>query len=101
MQKVVCDKCQKQFKISIKKQKIEDDIERVYFVCPKCKEEYTSYYSNDEIKDKQNQIRAMQEEYLKLRGKSFKKAFKLQKEINKSKEEIGVDMDHLRRKVEN
>lgn len=73
MQKVVCDKCQKQFKISIKKQKIEDDIERVYFVCPKCKEKYTSYYSDDEIKDRQNQIRVMQEEYLKLRGRNFKK----------------------------
>lgn len=101
MKKVVCNKCNKEFNINIKKKKIKDDIYRVYFTCPKCKAEHTSYYADDAIKAKQNQIRAMQEEYLKLRGRNFKKAFKLQKEMKKLKEEIGKDMDNLRKKVEN
>ena len=52
MNKVICDNCKKEFKISIKKQKIKDDIE-------------------------------------------------LKKEINKFKEKIGVDMNKIRKKVEN
>lgn len=57
--KVSCDNCKKEFKLKFQIKKIKDDIERVYFVCPKCKKEYTCYYTNDLIKDKQNQLREL------------------------------------------
>lgn len=44
MNKVYCDDCNKEFKIKIRTQKVKDDVEKVYFVCPKCKTEYECYF---------------------------------------------------------
>ena len=96
MNKVYCDKCNKEFNIKIKIQKIKDDIERVYFVCPKCKKEYTAYYTNNKIKDLQEQIRVLRGEYNKLRDKDFKNGYKKLQEITKLQNKIEKEMDLLK-----
>lgn len=97
MKKVFCDECNREFKIKIRTQKIRDDIERVYFTCPKCKKEYTAYYTNDKIKDLQEQIRNLRGAYNKLRGRNFKNGYKKLQEITKLQNKIEKEMDMLKR----
>lgn len=97
MKKVFCDECNREFKIKIRTQKIRDDIERVYFTCPKCKKEYTAYYTNDKIKDLQEQIRNLRGAYNKLRGRNFKNGYKKLQEITKLQNKIEKEMDILKR----
>ncbi len=64
MKKAVCNKCKYEFNITLRKEKlkIRNNAERVYFICPKCKEEYTAYFTNDIIKAKQVKIERLKKE---------------------------------------
>lgn len=93
---VVCDNCNKEFKIKIKTQKLKGDVERVYFACPKCKTEYTSYYTNNNVKGLQKELNALQREYNSLRGKNVGKSYGVLQEITKIKNKIGKEMDLLK-----
>ena len=96
MNKVYCDRCNKKFKIKVRTEEIKDDVKRVYFICPKCKKEYTAYYTNNKIKDLQEQIRNLRGEYNKLRGKNFKDGYKKLQEITKLQNKIEKEMDILK-----
>lgn len=96
MSKAVCDNCNKEFKIKIRTQKIKDDIERVYFACPKCKTSYECYYTNDKIKALQRQIKALQNKYNGLRGRKLGESYIVLQEITKIKSKIGKEMDLLK-----
>lgn len=96
MSEVVCDNCNKGFKIKVRTQKIKDGVERVYFTCPKCKTEYTFYYTNDKVKELQGQIKALQMEYNSLRGKNTSKGYGMLQEITKIKNKVGKEMDLLK-----
>ena len=96
MNKVYCDKCNKKFKIKIKTQKIKDDIERVYFACPKCKTEHECYYSNNKIKSLQKQLQALQKEYNKDRGKKYRNNYEMLRQMTMVKNELGKEMDLLK-----
>ena len=54
-----CDKCGEIFKLKTKTQRLDRDIERVYVVCPRCKDEYTAYLTNDKIKELQGQVQML------------------------------------------
>lgn len=81
--KVNCDRCGKQFGIKKLKTKwIDENVQRTYFVCPYCKQEYTSFYADKRVR------------------KNIKKIEKLQSEmedITKQNKEI---MQELRQKYE-
>ena len=62
-QKISCDKCGEEFVIKeLITETVERDIKKTYFVCPKCKEQYITHYSN-------LKIRKLMEEQGKLRTK--------------------------------
>lgn len=57
---VVCDVCSKRFAVTrLKRQRLKNGIEEVYFKCPECKQHYTAYYTNKEIRDNQSEIRRL------------------------------------------
>lgn len=61
---VNCDKCNKKFTIKKFKTKwIDDNVQRVYFVCPYCKKEYTSFYKDKRIRKNLKEIEELQKRY--------------------------------------
>jgi ribosomal protein S6 len=56
MPNVKCDYCHNEFEINLQTRTIERDIELTYFVCPECKHEYHSFYTNAKIRTRQNKI---------------------------------------------
>ncbi|MSS43784.1 hypothetical protein FYJ27_08590 [Anaerosalibacter bizertensis] len=85
-QMVYCDECGGRFKLRPQVEKIKDDIERVHFVCKHCKHDYTAYYTNNYIKQKQKEIR-------EVGMRDIKKRMEIEKEIK-------AEMNNLRRKYE-
>lgn len=96
MRKVYCDKCRKDFKPRPRKEK-SGDVERVYLKCPKCKAEYTAYYTDSDIRAKEVRMRALQLNYNK--EKDIKQKIKLHDMMLELKNEIGKDMDNLKAKM--
>lgn len=88
MNKVVCDKCNKEFKIVLKTRKLPLGVEEVYFKCTHCNEKYVSYYTDESIRKKQREINKMYEEIAKITDK-----------INKTKAETKSDMEELKKKM--
>ena len=77
--------CKKEFRITeFKSSKLENDIEKTYFQCPHCNKEFISFYTDKQIRWKQQKIR---------KRKTLSK-------INELKEEIAQDMKVLREKIE-
>jgi Zn finger protein HypA/HybF involved in hydrogenase expression len=62
MTKITCDKCKKEFKFKPRIEK-KNGIERVYIKCPKCKTEYTAYYTDSTIRAKQARMRVLRGNY--------------------------------------
>jgi transcription initiation factor IIE alpha subunit len=59
---VKCDNCKKKFEIKeLKKCKVKNDIEKVYFVCPYCGAEYRSFYTNRKSRKIQYEINKLRE----------------------------------------
>lgn len=61
---IKCDFCGKTFKIKKLKTKwLDDNIQRIYFVCPYCKKEYTSFYKDKRIRKNIKKIDDLQRQY--------------------------------------
>ena len=97
---VFCDRCKKNFIIDIETQDLGDNTERIYFTCPHCSKEYTSYYTNILIKKKQSKIREIQSDIRRFNVANPKKAQSLYKQYEKLKKELKRDMEKLRKRVE-
>lgn len=95
--KVYCDKCDKRFKIKVRKQKLKNGVERIYFACPRCKEEYTSHYTNEKIRNMQHKIKWLRQEYQKATNKKVSDGIIFLNQINRIKKEIGEEMDYLKK----
>lgn len=79
------DGCNQEFNLKkFKVAKLDNNIEKTYFVCPHCGKEYISFYTDKYIRRKQAIIRGM----------------KSASTINTLKKEIAKDMKRLRRKIE-
>ncbi|OAA93016.1 hypothetical protein [Clostridium coskatii] len=64
MPEIKCDSCGKSFKIKKLKTKwINDNVQRVFFTCPYCKHEYTSFYKDDRIRKNLKEIEKLQKKY--------------------------------------
>src|SRR5690625_4475703 len=63
MNKFQCDKCEKELKLTQLNTNLVDhlpnNIDRFYLECPHCKQQYTSYFLNDEMKKIQVQIKML------------------------------------------
>lgn len=67
---VKCDKCNHNFKLKpkiMKVTKVSDDIEKHFFLCPKCKHEYVVIYKDQEFKENLNLIEIIQSQTSKLK----------------------------------
>lgn len=95
--KVICDKCKHEFIVEPLTEKIQGDIQRVYFICPKCNEKYISYYLNSKIIQKQLKakklLQKMESQYLGTN--KYNKYFKEYQELTK---EIKQDMQNLKKR---
>lgn len=81
--KIECNNCHKQFKIrKLKTKWIDDNVQRTYFICPYCKQEYTSFYTDKRVR------------------KNIKKIEKLQSEMESITEQNKEIMQELRQKYE-
>jgi len=61
---IICDECGKSFALQLKTELLEagkEFITRYFLKCPKCGEEYTSFYENEKSKDLKEKITRYQE----------------------------------------
>lgn len=88
--KVICDKCGFHFDVvELNIEKVKKDIERNYFRCPNCGEEYTSYYSNDKIR------------HLIIKQGMLIRSFRPeQSKLHKDQHKIKQLMDDLKKRME-
>lgn len=95
MNKVYCnDGCQGEFNITDMKEGIErlpDKIERHYIQCPKCAQQYTSYYLNDDMKKIQQEIQTLQR-HPQLKVKQKNRIMKLSKSLQAMNETLKLKM---------
>lgn len=87
-----CDAgCKKEFTITkFRTRKVKNGIEKTFFLCPHCKQEYVAYYASAETLKLQKEMRKLR---VSMLGKSF-----LQSEIKESvlKAKIKQSMDEAR-----
>ena|SRR5690625_2154887 len=95
MNKLYCnDGCQKEFRptqIKTGTEILEGNIERHYIECPHCKQQYTSYYIDDEMRQMQSQIKMLQQKEplkVKQRNRLNKLIRKMQFRSNQIKLEV-------------
>ena len=96
---VKCDKCHVEFEMRIQAEKIKDDLEMNFFLCPNCGEKYKCFITNSKIRNKQNVVRKLNNEV--YRTKSFGERIKLEKRINKLKQEISKEYIFLSKQHKN
>lgn len=96
---VYCNKCNKDFEINAKEKKHKDGIVELYFKCPYCKERYTSFFTDKNIRQKQKKVRNKYEQLGKCID--MKDRIALLKEIDSMKTDLKVDMDNLKEKMLN
>lgn len=87
---VVCDKCKHEFKVKpnrIKTKYITDDVEKMFFKCLKCKEEYIVGYRDSEVRENIERIVNIVDDINQNRSKySIKEIESLQKEYGEFKD---------------
>lgn len=64
--------------------KLDNEVEKTYFICPHCGKEYVAFYTDPTIRRKQEKIRRLYSPY----------------KIEKLKNEIAKDMKKLRSEIE-
>lgn len=99
-QTCVCDQCGTTFiiKSCSRIRKIGEGIKQHLLVCPRCKAEYTSYYTNAEIRKQQNKISKLYNAIRMTRNKSLLEQH--QKKIDSIRADLERDMSQLRIEVE-
>ncbi|WMJ81963.1 transglycosylase [Clostridium sp. MB40-C1] len=94
---VYCNKCNKDFELNIKVKKYPGGVEETYFKCPHCKERYSSYFTDRNIRIKQGKVRNKYEQLSKCINMDDRT--ELLKGIQKMKADLKVDMDSLKLKM--
>lgn len=93
MNKVLCDRCNKKFKIKVKKEKLAGGVEKTFFICPRCKTEFIVHYTDTNIRAKMERLKLVRSNYRKT--SDLKQVDKLFRLIDKLKREIIEDMKKL------
>lgn len=98
MTKLYCnDGCQEEFNVQqLKIDQVEHltgDVERHYIECPNCKQQYTSYYLNDEMKQIQTQMRLLIKK-APLKVKQKNRLSKLERRIKFMGNQLKMKVEH-------
>lgn len=98
--KCTCDHCGTIFifKYCSRIMKVGRGIKRHFLVCPGCKAEYTSYYTNAEIRKQQNKISKLYNAIRMTRNKSLLDQH--YKKMDSIRADLERDMNQLRIEVE-
>lgn len=83
--KAKCDKCKKEFTVSMLTKKIESDVLLIYVKCYHCKAEYPAYYENNEIRSNQREIDSLRKQQGKSKTKKVHEDFESQIKVLVSK----------------
>lgn len=94
--KCTCDQCGTIFiiKFCSRIMKVGRGIKRHLLVCPRCKAEYTSYYTNAEIRKQQSKISKLYNAIRMTRNKSL--LVQYYKEIDSIRADLEKDMNQPR-----
>lgn len=94
MNRCTCDKCNKDFEIKLKTSKLPKDIEKTYFKCSFCKEVFTAFYTDKEIRKLQSRQRVL------TKDTTIEKCQEVYNEIRENKKKIKSLMDKIRFEAE-
>lgn len=93
MAQVTCSQCKKGFEIKISLKTVKEGVEEVSFHCPKCRKKYIAFYTNDEVKMLQKEIRDIRLAQSEIgvtsdteglsEKEQFKQALELEHEMNR------------------
>ncbi|KEK22492.1 hypothetical protein [Bacillus gaemokensis] len=93
-----CEKCGHIFTVIFRQKRLPNRIDKHYFICPKCKEEYVSYYSNRKMRQLQDEISEMYSRFRKCRTEE--EAEILDIKLQNKQAEYERIRDELKTKVE-
>ncbi|WP_144597439.1 MULTISPECIES: transglycosylase [Bacillus] len=95
--KAQCEKCDYVFTVRFHKIRLPNRVDKHFFICPRCKEEYVSYYSNRKMRQLQGEITEI---YGKFRlRKTKEEAEVLDMKLKKKQAEYERIREELRKKV--
>jgi ssDNA-binding Zn-finger/Zn-ribbon topoisomerase 1 len=96
-----CDNCDHVFKIKkLKTRIVRDDVIVFYFVCPNCKREYKSYYSNQAIEMQQKVVRKTRAAFINNPRLTIEQAKKMEKVFIQEKSKLERMMYDLAIEIE-
>lgn len=96
---VKCDQCKNDFVVGeLKHAPSVNEIQRVYFSCPHCQADYTAYYTNQAIRERQAEINELNEKL--HNAKSDKMKDKYSEEIETLTKQNKQEMEQLRKQIE-
>jgi transcription initiation factor IIE alpha subunit len=95
--KARCDSCDNDFEIEMKTESIGETVEKNFFTCSHCDQEYVSYYMDQSIRKKQADLKML---WRNIRFATTAKNYnKLQMKIDELEKEIKQDLKHLRETI--
>lgn len=97
MATVRCEVCGHEQGFSPRTTKKKDGVERVYIMCEKCREQYTAYYTDKQIRSLQARQRKIQK---KIEGKRMDEYQELYDEYQGNKQKLAIMMFELRKNME-
>ncbi|MEB8651871.1 transglycosylase [Bacillus cereus] len=96
--KAQCEKCNHVFTARFHKIRLPNRVDKHFFICPNCKEEYVSYYSNRKMIQLQREISGIYGKFRKCRTEE--EAEILDMKLQKKQAEYERIRDKLKTKVE-
>ncbi|ALA12727.1 hypothetical protein ABNB59_20600 [Paenibacillus larvae] len=85
--KAICNKgCNKEFFAAFRTKRLKNGIEKIFFTCSQCGEEYVCYYTDPDIRQDQKRLR-----YLRLKSNK--------KEHDELHQKIKMKMDALKARM--
>lgn len=93
---VNCNKYKKDFEMKVEIEKIKNDIERTFFTCSNCNEQYTPVLTNERIRNEQALMRRYIKEFEST--DSIGRRLFLAKKIDHLRERIDKDIAWLKEK---
>ncbi|HDX9649065.1 transglycosylase [Bacillus cereus] len=97
--KAKCEVCEHVFRVQMLVARLSNRVDKHYFICPSCKTEFVSYYSNREMRQLQKEISKLYNGFRKCYSKE--QAEVIQAKIDKKDLEFKWLRDKLRTEIEN
>jgi transposase-like protein len=94
-----CDSCKQDFVIGrLDERLLKDGVRQTFFSCPHCKKEYTAFYTDKAIRERQKELKNLQSEC--KRTKKPERLEELSEQIERITMENDVAMSRLRQEHE-